>query len=118
MSTQSFLSRTLSKTRYEASNRRGLSFELSLFDVLHLVDTQKGKCALTGWSLEFTRGGNFKGGTNPRGCTIDRLDNAKGYHKDNVQLVCWMANLIRGSLSLLEFKELCEAVTSTQNSLQ
>lgn len=106
-----FLNRTLQKTRYSAVNVRGLSFNISLFDVMIKLDMQDYKCALTGWDLEFTRGGNFDG-KNPRGCTVDRINNNIGYESGNIQLVCCMPNLIRNKLSLYEFKGLCEAVAN------
>jgi hypothetical protein len=107
-----FLRRTLTKTKYEAVNRRGLEFDLHSVYLLKLLKDQNGKCALTGWDLEFTRGGDFGSGTNPLGCSIDRKDNLVGYIPSNVQLVCWKANKIKNSLSDAEFKELCKAVAN------
>ena len=105
-----FLRRTFTKTKSAGEK----DFSLILYDVLSLLDKQKGKCSLTGWPMEFTHGGPFKRRLNPRGCTIDRIDNAKGYHKDNIQLVCCSVNITRSSLSLPEFTELCTAVASAQ----
>ena len=107
-----FLRRTWTKTKYEANNRRGLQFNITAKDLLNLLVVQKGKCALTGWDLEFTRGGNFGSGTNPLSCSIDRKDNDIGYVLSNIQLVCWKANKIKNSLSDVEFKELCKAVAN------
>lgn len=106
-----FLNRTLQKTRYAAVNVRGISFDLSLVDVMLKLEFQNYKCALTGWDLEFTRGGDYDG-KNPRGCTIDRIDNSRGYHFSNIQLVCCMPNLVRNKLSISEFKNLCSAVAN------
>lgn len=107
-----FLRRTWTKTKYEAVNRRGLEFDITSSYLLKLLIDQEGKCALTGWDLEFTRGGDFGSGTNPLGCSIDRKDNLLGYVPDNVQLVCWKANKIKNNLSDVEFKELCKAVAN------
>lgn len=107
-----FLRRTWTKTKYEALSRRGLEFRITSGDLLKLLIDQNGKCALTGWNLEFTRGGDFGSGTNPLGCSIDRKDNMLGYVPGNVQLVCWKANKIKNSLSDSEFKELCKAVAN------
>lgn len=107
---KSFLSRTISKTKYDARERRGLAFEITIDDVLALLIKQQGKCALTGDSLEFTRGGTYKYGTNPNACTIDRIHNSEGYKSWNIQLTCWKANCIRGELSLSELKEFCQKV--------
>lgn len=106
-----FLNRTLQKTRYSAINQRGLDFDLTINDVMRKLQEQDYKCALTGWDLEFTRGGTYDG-KNPRGCTIDRIYNRSGYHRWNIQLVCCMPNLVRGKLDLSQFKELCQAVAT------
>jgi hypothetical protein len=107
-----FLRRTWTKTKYEAINRRGLQFDITANDLMTLLVNQNGKCALTGWDLEFTRGGEFGSGTNPLGCSIDRKDNQTGYIASNIQLVCWKANKIKNDLSDSEFKELCKAVAN------
>lgn len=107
-----FLRRTWTKTKYEAVNRRGLEFNITSEDLLKLLISQNGKCALTGWNLEFTRGGDFGSGTNPLGCSVDRKDSQLGYIHGNVQLVCWKANKIKSNLSDSEFKELCKAVAN------
>lgn len=107
-----FLRRTWSKTKYAANNQRGLEFNITPDYLLELLIGQKGKCALTGWDLEFSRGGDFGSGTNPLSCFIDRKNNCLGYIPGNVQLVCWKANKIKNSLSDTEFKELCKAVAN------
>jgi hypothetical protein len=107
-----FLRRTCTKTKYDAINRRGLEYDISYLYLLKLLKEQNGKCALTGWDLEFSRGGTFGSGTNPLGCSIDRKDSSKGYVEGNVQLVCWKANKIKSDLTDREFKELCKAVAN------
>ena len=113
---RSFLSRTVSKTRWAAKNKRDLEFAIDTEDVMLILKKQNYKCALTGWELEFTRGGDFDG-KNPKGATIDRIDNSKGYSKDNVQITCVLANLIKRHLSNDKFIELCNAVTTQQKNL-
>jgi hypothetical protein len=73
---------------------------------------QNWKCALTGWDLEFVRGGTYWGGKwcNPMSCTIDRIDNKKGYVIGNVQLVTWFANKTKGHLNDQDFVEMCKSV--------
>jgi len=108
---ENFLRETIRKTKYEATSRRNLEFSLTLDQVLDVLQTQNGKCALTGWNLEFTRGGDM-GGRNPQGCTLDRKDNSKGYTKENIQLVCCRVNIMRSNLSIEDFTNLCRAVTN------
>ena len=107
---RSFLGVTVSKSRYSAREVRNLKFTIDIDYVMDLLIKQDGKCALTGWDLEFTRGGDWDG-KNPRGATMDRIDNSKGYVKGNIQIVCGMPNTVRGSLSMEDFKNLCKVIT-------
>lgn len=109
---EAFIKETLRKTKYEASSRRNLHFSLEPSEVFDILKKQNGKCALTGWPLQYVRGGNF-GGRNPYGCTLDRIDNTKGYTKDNVQLVCCLVNIIRGNLTMSDFTHMCTSVART-----
>jgi len=108
-----FLAETFRKTKYAAKTTRNLEFTISLDYVVSLLEKQQGKCAITGWPMEFTRGGDFKGKMNPRGCTMDRIDNLKGYVPGNIQLTCAMPNIIRGTMLLEEFVSFCDAVSAT-----
>lgn len=106
---RNFLARTVSKTRYSARKIRSLEFDIDTDYVMKLGERQGWRCALTGWPLQFTRGGKFDG-KNPRAATMDRKDNSKGYVKGNIQLTCAMPNIIRRHLSMQQFRELCRAV--------
>jgi len=107
-----FLAETIRKAKYAAKTTRNLAFLVDLDYVIGLLKAQSGKCAITGWDLEFTRGGTFKGSMNPRGCTMDRIDNDKGYIRGNIQLTCVLPNMIRGTMSLESFKSLCNDVVA------
>jgi hypothetical protein len=108
--TKDFLSTTLRKTKSDCKRRRDLEFSINLDHVLQLLEQQQGLCALTGWPLEFSRGGDYRGGKNPMGCTMDRIDNTLGYVPGNVQLVCCMANYVKSDMPLQDFRALCAAV--------
>ena len=56
--------------------------------------------------MSLEHGGEFMSGTNPYACTIDRIDNDKGYLKNNIQLVICAHNLWRNNLPLTEYKKL------------
>jgi hypothetical protein len=82
-------------------------------DYLYAVgERQNWRCVATGVPLEFTRGGTRWGGKwcNPRSCTIDRINNDKGYVKGNVQLLTWEANALRGGMKWKEFINACRRV--------
>ena len=98
--------RKISLTKYDAKNRRKLDFDITYTDLLELWQDQDGLCAISKNKLELDQGGTFMGRNNPNCCTIDRLDNSKGYTKDNIQLVTCAHNIWRNNLPLDEYKKL------------
>ena len=46
--------------------------------------------------------------------SVDRIDSAKGYSKDNVQLVCMAANQMKNDLSMEEFINMCASVLALE----
>jgi hypothetical protein len=107
---RSFINRTLQKTRSDAKCRRNLEFTIDTDYVMDLLEQQNGVCALSGWTLEFERGGTYKGNKNPKGCTVDRIDNAKGYIKGNIQLTCTLPNYLKSDMDIAQFRSLCKAI--------
>lgn len=110
---KAYLRDTVRKSKSDAKCRRNLEFTIDLDYLMKLYEQQGGKCALSGWEMEFVRGGNFKGNKNPKGCTIDRIDNSKGYIAGNVQLACCMPNYLKADMDLAEFRSLCRDIGST-----
>jgi hypothetical protein len=106
---QPFLARTVSKTRYSARKVRNLEFTIDIDYVMAVLLYQKGKCALTGWDLEFTRGGDWNG-NNPRGASIDRIDGSKGYIQGNIQITCIQPNLIKNKMHNEDFIAMAKAI--------
>jgi hypothetical protein len=105
---EQYLRVTVSKSKYAARAIRGLEFTIDIKNVLKLLEKQKGICALTGWTLEFSRGGIWNG-KNPKGCTIDRIDSDLGYIPGNIQLACALPNVIKGTMTNCEFKKFWRA---------
>lgn len=76
--------------------RRNLSFELTLDDVRHLYESQRGRCAISGRKLGWERKGSPQYHKAPYAPSLDRLDNSKGYVHGNVRLACVAANFALG----------------------
>lgn len=84
---------------------RGYEWHLTPEYVDAMYTEQKGLCALSGLPISWSV-------TNwTHTASIDRIDNNLGYFEDNVQLVHKKLNMMRGSLGIEEFKELCQAVS-------
>ena len=109
---RSFLGVTVSKTRYSARETRELDFTIDIDYIMELLVSQNGKCALTGWPMEFTRSG-MQGNGNPYGCTMDRINSDLGYVEGNIQLTCWWPNKVKSNMSNKEFIKMCKDVAKT-----
>jgi len=48
--------------------------------------------------------------------SIDRIDNEKGYTKDNCQLVCWAYNRAKSSMTDVQLLELARRIVATADS--
>jgi len=60
-----------------------------------------GCCPIFGMKLEFN-GAGFRD-SSP---SIDRIDSTKGYTRDNIQIISWKANRIKGAASLQDLEML------------
>jgi len=82
------------------AKRRGLDFDLDYEFIIELNNKQNGLCIYTGIPLNWKPGK----GKGQRWCpadraSMDRIDPAKGYTKDNVQLVTDFANRFKTYMS-------------------
>jgi hypothetical protein len=84
-----------------------LNFDLTVDFVLALYESQNGKCALTGLEFDYARDINFV--RRPFAPSIDRIDNKKGYTKDNVRFVCVAVNIAVNEFGDAIFDKICRA---------
>ena len=76
-----------SRSRAKEKNRENT---LVMQDLKELFPVD-GKCPVFGFNLEWN--GNGFRETSP---SIDRIDSSRGYTKDNIQIISWKANRIKG----------------------
>src|SRR5262245_2386250 len=69
-------------------------------------ERQGGRCAWTGAKMEMS---------GPLGVTLDRINPARFYQRDNVVLATMGANRAKGDMTTLEFRRLCRQVLRTHN---
>ena len=86
--------------RRSVNNENVISYE----EVYDLWVEQNGICQLTGVDMTTIAGK----GRIPTNVSIDRIDNDKGYEKDNVHLVCLWANTAKNDLSISDFVKFCK----------
>ncbi len=77
------------------ARRKGKNFDLDEASLIELWRLQRGRCALSGLPFhEESIAGAFV--SRPFAVSIDRIDSARSYTIDNVQLVCTAVNFARG----------------------
>jgi hypothetical protein len=91
-----------------SAKSRSLNWSITIDDAADLAEFQLFKCALSGIPLIFN--GDF----NQITASLDRIDNSKGYEIGNIQWVHKEINMLRGTLSIDRFIELCEFVVSSK----
>jgi len=89
------------------AKRRNIAFKITKEYAYQLFLDQKGRCALSGLPIQF---GNSSGDAGESTASLDRIDNEKGYIKDNVQWIFKDINRIRNIFSIEYFIKICKAV--------
>lgn len=84
---------------------------LSIDELEQIWNSQKGKCALTGWDMTMILGnGNID--TN---ASIDRIDSDLEYIENNVQFVCRAVNVFKSNATEEFLYKMCEAIINKKN---
>lgn len=79
----------------------GMPFDL---DLEELQKTDK-ICPVFGVDMNLVRPGDGRKDYSP---SLDRIDNSKGYTKDNVRVICWKANNLKSNGTIEEFEKILE----------
>ncbi len=90
---------------------RGIVWDIDIDDVADCMETQKFKCALTGYDITFPEWGHAQSAP----ASIDRIDSTVGYTKENIQMVLRHVNMMKQQYSQEYFIEICKAVTKNHS---
>jgi hypothetical protein len=74
-----------------------------------IYDSQNGKCCHTGELMTLVRG-KVDGAVRFELCTMERIDNRKGYEIGNIMLACDGINRMRGDMELSQFRNYCKRI--------
>ncbi len=69
-------------------------------------------CPCCGAALSRT-GSGVKGRPSPNSPTIDRVDNSRGYFVDNIAVICWRCNRIKGAATAQELRMVADWIERT-----
>lgn len=91
---------SLLKSRQTDAKTKNLSFSLTIEDII-IPDV----CPVLGIPLIFS---DKRTNNTP---SIDRIDNTKGYTKDNIVVCSWRANMLKKNATVLELQQLAQFYT-------
>lgn len=95
------------KGRMSHARKKNIVFDIAIDDLVALHAAQGAACALTGIPFDMSRSHGFR--ASPLGPSIDRIDPARGYVIDNVQLVCFVVNMAKSEYPIELFNVMCRA---------
>lgn len=98
---------------FNSAKRRSNKFSDIDFDYTYLLDKiTKGYCEATG--IEFDMEPTEKYIKNPLSPSIDKIDPSVSYKKDNVRIVIWQFNLMKGEIKDDELLVICKKFKEKQ----
>lgn len=80
-----------SKTKWDISGGTRNTFALSMDDLIEILKLQNLRCKYSGIPMTFKPNSDWM-------CSIERIDNNKGYTKDNIALICWEFQSVDNSI--------------------
>lgn len=95
------------------SKKKGIDFNLDSKFIEDLLIKQNYKCAIT--KIPIILRHSYQGTTIYDSASLDRIDNSKGYTKDNVQWVVLGINYMKMDYSQNEVYELIKRIKNTPN---
>jgi hypothetical protein len=94
------------------NNKANAGFELDLDFIIDKLTA--GVCEATGIAFSYECSSE-KYKTNKLAPSLDRVDNSKGYTKDNVRVVVWWYNLMKNDETDEALLEFCKAVVNRKS---
>lgn len=88
------------------NKKRRREFGLTIEFLLSLFEGQKGLCAISKIPMTW----DVSGGKIKTNISLDRIDPSRGYERDNCQLVCFIVNMMKFTLTMEEFRDWCYKV--------
>lgn len=112
-----FLTKLAGRMRV-TGRHQGIVMGVEAEDLLGLYIAQGGKCALSGKRMLYDRaeyGRVGRGRKIPTLLTVDRIDSAGNYTLGNIQLVCWIPNMMKSDMTMDQLYLWCAAIVLTHS---
>lgn len=91
----------------QSAIKRGIEFNINKEYINDIYQKQNGKCALSGLPININFGNQAVGST----ASLDRIDNTKGYIKDNIQFLHVDVNYMKSIYSQEYIIHLCHLIS-------
>ena len=91
-----------------------LDYDLNIDFLKRLYSKQGGGCPISGQPLTLLADGKGHKLTN---ASLDRINNDRGYTKDNVRMVCWIVNIMRHNQRDDQLLSWCYKIIEHQENL-
>lgn len=95
------------------ATKRNIPFTITIEEAWDIFLSQKGKCAITGINISLWK--TAKSIDRTATASLDRIDNNKGYEKNNIHWVHKRINQIKMDMELNEFYDWCLKVVNNAN---
>lgn len=92
------------------ATEKGMEHGLTEADLIHMLVSNCGKCAVTGIEFDLILGEDAF--DRPFAPSIDRIENSQGYTPDNCRLVCRIVNFAMGAWGYNALREIAHAITA------
>lgn len=97
------------------ATRRGIPFNITREDAWGLYLSQNRRCNLTGVEIFFSS--NIRDQRGKQTCSLDRIDNTKGYINGNIQWVHKHINIMKNVFNQDDFIKWCSLIHIKANKL-
>ena len=91
------------------AKHRGQSYDLTAETIFEMLTRAKDRCAVTGLQFDYGPKTEQAWTRRPMSPSLDRIDNAKGYERSNLRLVCVCVNIAIGEWGFQNFEMMCRA---------
>jgi len=104
-----FTGRTFVGVLRNSARVRGINFDLAWGYLERLLESQQGRCAISGVEIVFPKS-SYSVKTSERTASVDRINSSCGYIEGNVHWVHKDVNLMKWNLSVARMVSVCISV--------
>lgn len=101
------------KILLKSAKLRGAKLGIDIDESFILNLMENDSCSVTNIKFDYNRSKTTT--KNPYAPSLDRIDSKRGYLKDNVRLVIWQYNLMKGEISDDELFSICQGIVNARN---